>query len=131
MDTSSVHELYSPTPKPGTPAPEPVSEPSIQSDEISVTSLITWVEEFQKRDVLERLEALTVENASLQQQIIRYQKNWCALLDLLQKIRDAVRSLHSSLRRCADGETTAEREWLAFWGISDGAEENPGPGSWI
>jgi hypothetical protein len=104
------------------------SESSITSE---AASLINRVEEFQKTDELERLERLTNENASLQQDIIRYQRTWCAVLDLLQEMRRVLQVLQSALERCACGEAEADKGWFAFWGIKTEGEGPPGPGIWL
>jgi phosphomevalonate kinase len=105
---------------------------SPQGSESSATSdLIKRVEEFQKTDELEKLERLTDENASLQHDIIRYQRVWCAVLDLLQDIQKTIQVLQSALERCARGEAAADRDWFAFWGIRTDGEGPPGPGFWL
>ena len=117
MDTPSDYEDSFPPTEPSTPNGD------------SITSVLKRVEEDQKLGDLERLEMLTTENLSLQRQIIRYQKTWCALLDLAQKALEAHQRLTSMLEQGSREEIAVERDWLAFWGIQDG-EERPGIG-WI
>jgi hypothetical protein len=67
---------------------------------------------------LETLEKLTNENFLLHQLIAYYQENWGRTLGLLQKAQEALISLRSTLEKCVQEERVAERDWLAFWGIS-------------
>ena len=76
------------------------------------------MEEFLKQDQLETLEKLTNENFLLHQLISYYQENWGRTLQLLQKAQEALMSLQTALENCFHEERAAERDWLAFWGIS-------------
>jgi hypothetical protein len=104
------------------------SPPISESPSSEISAVIQQVEELQKSDQLKKLEKLTRENVVLQQQIIHYQKAWCAALNVRAKAHEAIQMLHASRESFAKREAIAERNWLAFWGIGTGP---PGPGSWI
>ncbi|KAI9770963.1 MAG: hypothetical protein M1840_002667 [Geoglossum simile] len=93
------------------------STPDKPSEDFSMESLLQRVDEFQKREQLETLRRLTMENSLLQKHIACYQESWCATLDLLQEACEAVLLMQHAFQRCSGEGTAAERDWLAFWGI--------------
>jgi hypothetical protein len=48
----------------------------------SVHLLINRAEEFQRRDQMEILERLSLDNSLLQHLVVEYQKQWCRTIDL-------------------------------------------------
>jgi hypothetical protein len=99
----------------------------------SIEFLIKRVDEFRKRDQLEILENLTAENFFLQQRILRYQKEWCFTLDMLQNAHEALLKMQNALEKCFQEQISAERGWLASWGIKREASNSLGysPAGWI
>ena len=107
--------------------------PEESSEDFSMESLLQRVGEFQKREQLETLRRLTMENSLLQKHIACYQESWCATLDLLQETYEAVLLMQHAFQRCSCEETAAERDWLAFWGIPSESGQTSGyrPAGWI
>ena len=109
------------------------SIPEESSEEFSIESLLQRVDEFQKREQLETIERLTTENSLLKENIARYQEGWCATVNLLREAYETVVLIQGAIKRYCHEETTAERDWLAFWGIQRESTENLGylPEGWI
>jgi hypothetical protein len=82
MDSDSDYEKGAPS----TDTPTPI-------EAFSVESLIQRVDEFQRRDQLETIERLIIENSLLQRRVIMYQKHWYLTIDLLEKAYKAILSL--------------------------------------
>jgi hypothetical protein len=99
----------------------------------SIGLFIDRAEEMQKKDQLEILEKLTLDNSLLQHLVIEYQRQWCRTIDLLEQVQKAVCSLQEALEYCFNEHMTAERTWLAFWGIGQGstAPHRYNPAGWI
>jgi hypothetical protein len=104
----------------------PPTESPITGEIFSIEFLIQRVDEFRKRDQLETLEKLTAENFFLQQRILRYQEEWCFTLDMLQKAHEALLRTQNALEKCFQEQISAEREWLASWGIKREASDGLG-----
>jgi hypothetical protein len=102
-------------------------------DVFSIELLINRVEEVQRRDQLEVIQRLTLDNSLLQQLVINYQKQWCWTLDLLEKTQEAVLLMQKALERCIEADIAAEKDWLAFWGIGKEHTKRSGysPAGWI
>jgi hypothetical protein len=99
----------------------------------SIEALIKRVDEYQRRDHMEAIERLTVENSLLQRAILKHQKIWCLTIELLEATNSAVLKLQKALEHCIDENIAAERQWLAFWGIGRGSgmRQNYSPAGWI
>jgi len=122
MDTESDYELaFSPT------------EPSTPGELFSIEFLIERGIESQKRDQLETLDKLTVENSALQQNILHYQKQWCSTLDMLQDMHEALLILQDALGKCFEEQLEAERSWLGIWRFNSDAPDDSShrPNGWI
>jgi len=109
------------------------TEPSTPIQEFSIESLIKRVDEYQRRDHMETIERLTTENSLLQHVVVKYQKNWCLTIEILEKTHQAVLTLQKSLEHCINEDIAAERQWLAFWGIKKecATRQNYSPAGWI
>ncbi|KAH7108758.1 hypothetical protein B0J11DRAFT_449477 [Dendryphion nanum] len=109
------------------------TKPSTPTKEFSVGSLIKRVDEYQRRDHMETIETLTTDNSLLQHVIVKYQKNWCLTIEILEKTHQAVLTLQKALEHCIDEDIAAERQWLAFWGIKKECttRQNYSPAGWI
>lgn len=86
-------------------------------EEISISSLITRVEEFQRINQLDTIERLIKENSLLDNLVMAYQTNWSHTMDLLEQTQRALNNLQKAFDYCIGEEIAAERDWLAFWGI--------------
>jgi hypothetical protein len=94
----------------------------------SIELLINRVEEVQRREQLEVIQKLTLDNSLLQQHVIHYQEQWCWTMDLLEKTHEAVLLMQKALEHCIEEDIAAEQDWLTFWGIGrEGIFTN---GSW-
>ncbi|KAH7111850.1 hypothetical protein B0J11DRAFT_512092 [Dendryphion nanum] len=109
------------------------TEPSTPIEHFSIECLIKRVDEYQRRDHMETIERLTTENSLLQHVIVKYQKNWCWTIEILEKTHQAVLTLQKALEYCIDEDIAAERQWLAFWGIKKECttRQNYNPAGWI
>jgi hypothetical protein len=109
------------------------TEPSSPMEGFSIESLIKRVDEFQRRDHMETIEKLTIENSLLQHVTVEYQKNWCMTIEVLEKTHQAVLTLQKALENCVNEDIAAERQWLAFWGIKKECttRQNYSPAGWI
>jgi hypothetical protein len=87
----------------------------------SVHLLINRTEEFQRRDQMEILERLSLDNSLLQHLVVEYQKQWCRTIDLLEKVQEAVWSLQQAIEYYFSEHVAAEKAWLAFWGVERGS----------
>ena len=103
------------------------------SIEASPFDLLTQrVEEFQRMHQLETIERLTMENTTMQNAIVQYQKLWCSTLELIEQALEALQSLHRAFENCVSENVAAEEDWLKFWGIRKGRESsNYSPAGWI
>jgi hypothetical protein len=82
----------------------------------SIALLTQRVEEFQRLHQLETIERLTMENTTIQNAIIQYQKLWCSTLELLEQALEALQSLYRAFENCVNEDVAAEEDWLKFWG---------------
>jgi hypothetical protein len=107
---------------------DPILEPAF-----SIELLINRVEEVQRREQLEAIQKLTLDNSLLQQLVIQYQEQWCLTVDLLEKTHEAVLLMQKALERCMEEDIAAEQDWLAFWGIGREGTKRSGysPAGWI
>jgi hypothetical protein len=110
----------------------PDSNPPTPIEAGSFDLLTQRVEEFQRMHQLETIERLTMENNTMQNAIVQYQKLWCSTLELLEQALEALKSLQGAFENCVNEDVEAEKDWLRFWGIK---RENPGqkysPAGWI
>ncbi|KAH9204869.1 hypothetical protein DL95DRAFT_318624 [Leptodontidium sp. 2 PMI_412] len=112
------------------PAPTPNSQGSI---DFSIDDLLKKVEEFQRRQQLETLERITTENSWLEFHIARHRQDSTRTMNLLQEVYNAVILMQEALEKCRLEEMKANQAWLAFWGICEHPNTNPGarPAGWI
>ena len=109
------------------------TEDTALEDVFSLDLLISRVEEIQRRDQLELIQKLSIDNSRLQHLVVAYQRQWCCTIELLEKTQEAVLLLQKTLERCFGESMTAERNWLAFWGMGqeDGKVCDYSPAGWI
>jgi len=92
-------------------------------------------EELEKKEQLEKLMALTEENLWLHREVLRYQQQWCEVLNLLQEVCRSIESLQHEIQHCFTEEAEAERNWLAARGIRNRAGHHDytdyRPAGWI
>ncbi|KAI3573901.1 hypothetical protein IWW34DRAFT_634373 [Fusarium oxysporum f. sp. albedinis] len=86
-------------------------------EEISITSLISRVEEFERMNQLDTIERLIKENSLIDNLVMAYQKHWSRTMDLLEQTQRVLNNLQKAFDYCIGEEIAAERDWLAFWGI--------------
>jgi hypothetical protein len=121
MDSDSDYERELPDTTPSSP---------VETD--SCYLLAQKVEEFQRMHQLEAIERLTIENTTLQNDIVNYQKLWCSTIELLEVAHQALQSLERAFGDCIDEDIAAEKDWLAFWGIKKEYRcQNYSPAGWI
>ncbi|KAF8856251.1 hypothetical protein BDZ45DRAFT_594457 [Acephala macrosclerotiorum] len=102
-------------------------------EEFSIGALLGRVNEFQRRQELDTLERITMENSWLEHHIARCRETSSRTIKLLHGIYQAVALMQNTLEKCRRQDLAADRAWLAFWGIHN---EHPSsleehPASWI
>jgi hypothetical protein len=105
-------------------APETVN-PFAQHDneELSINVLLKNLEVFQRRQQLETLERIIMENSWLEHHIARYRESRSRTMKLLQEVYKAVALIQNGLEKRRREESEADRAWLAFWGIRSGGHQ--------
>lgn len=94
------------------------------TDFASIQSFVQALNEFQRRDQMENIERLTLENLMLQHLVANYQRHWCLTIELAEKVYKAVVSIEEAITKCIDENITAEYQWLAIWGINGRSTSN-------
>jgi hypothetical protein len=109
------------------------TEDPILETAFSIELLISRVEDVQRREQLEAIQKLTLDNSLLQQLVIQYQEQWCWTIDLLEKTHEAVLLMQKALEHCIEEDIAAEQDWLTFWGIGVQGTKRSGysPAGWI
>jgi len=99
----------------------------------SVSDLINRVEEFQKRQQLETLERITMENSWLEFHIARHRQDSTRTKNLLQDVYNAVVLIQEALEKFRLEDMKANQDWLAFWGVREhpNPTSEPHPAGWI
>jgi hypothetical protein len=99
----------------------------------SIESLINRVDEVQRREQLETIQQITLDNSLLQQLIINYQDQWCCTVDLLEKSQEAALVLQKAIKHSIQEDVIAEKQWLSFWGIEREDTKHSGysPAGWL
>jgi hypothetical protein len=102
-------------------------------EEFSIDALLEKVKEFHRRQQLDLLERLTMENSLLQKQIVRYQDSSSLTINLLKEAYSVVALMQDALERCRLKELAADKDWLAYWGVREGSTDGSGyyPADWI
>ncbi|KAF7894682.1 uncharacterized protein EAF01_010132 [Botrytis porri] len=90
-------------------------------DNFSLEDLARRVDESTKVSESNTLVQLGIENQILSQHVAYYQREWDALIDLLEELIDAVLLITSTLKNFNHKREEAETAWLAFWGIKEEA----------
>jgi hypothetical protein len=100
------------------PSPTPNSQFTSQdSIDFSIDDLLSRVEEFQKRQQLETLERITMENSWLEFHIARHRQDNIRTMNLLREVYNVVVLMQEALEKCRLEEMKANQAWLAFWGV--------------
>ena len=116
------------------------NEKSVQKSNRSTTieifsfeSLINRVDEFQRRDYLDTIERLTIENSLLENVVVKYRRNWCLTIDVLENAYQAMLTLEKALENYIIEDIAAEKQWLLFWGIKKECtmRQNYSPAGWL
>ncbi|KIV98389.1 uncharacterized protein PV09_09772 [Verruconis gallopava] len=108
------------------------SDPPTPIEAGSFNLLTQRVEEFQRMHQLETIERLTIENNTMQNAIVQYQKLWCSTLELLEQALKALQMLQRAFQDCINEDVSAEEDWLKFWGIRKENHSQPySPAGWI
>lgn len=89
-------------------------------EEFSIDALLKNLEEFQRRQQLETLERIIMENSWLEHHIARHRESLSRTRRVLQEVYKAVALIQNGLERCRREESEADRAWLTFWGIRRG-----------
>jgi hypothetical protein len=93
-------------------------------DDMSIESLLKRVDEFQMMEERETLDRLEKENATLQRELLCYQRSRRATMDLFKEAFEAIVLMQTALHTCNEEEEKAKTDWLAFWGVHMEAPSN-------
>jgi hypothetical protein len=98
-----------------------------EEEEFSIDVLLKNLEVFQRRQQLETLKRIIIENSWLEHHIARHRESLSRATKVLQDVYKTVALVQNALERCRQEESEADRAWLAFWGIRRGGHQ----ASWI
>lgn len=85
-----------------------------EAEEFSIDALLKNLEAFQRRQQLETLERIIIENSWLEHHITQYRDSLSRTTKLLQGIYKAVALIRNTLEKNRREESEANRAWLAF-----------------
>jgi len=100
------------------PSTNPRPTSSVYSDEISLmTYLIRKVSEELRAQEYETVAAYIRENQALEEELALRRRAWGGTIMLADEVIQASANIKSSLITIDANVASAEKEWLAFWGI--------------
>lgn len=108
-----------------------MESPQIDQGRFSIQSLLWRIDDVQNRGHLETIYQLNRENELLREEIDQYKEFRVKTALFLQEAYGMVLFLQDALERYAHETAEAERDWLAFWGISTGLEDSLSTVTWI
>ena len=98
------------------PSPRPPS--SVYSDDMPImTYLIRQVSEETRLQEYQTIASYMRENQALEEELELYRKAWNGTIMLANEVIKAITVLKRSLITVDANVASAEKDWLAFWGI--------------
>jgi hypothetical protein len=100
------------------PPPNPRPTSSIYSDDMSImTCLIRKVSEETRAQEHQTIASYIRENQALEEELALHQMAWNGTIMLANEVIQANTTIKKSLITVDANVASAEKEWLAFWGI--------------
>lgn len=100
--------------------PSPVCRPtsSVYSDDASImTYLMYRVSEQTRTQEYETIASFTRENQALEGEVALHQKVWNGTISIANEVIQIITTIRRSLVKVETKVESAEKTWLAFWGI--------------
>ena len=98
------------------PNPRPTS--SVYSDDMSImTCLIRKVSEETRAQEYQTIDSYIRENQALEEELALHRRAWNGTIMLANEVIQAITIIKKSLITVDANVASAEKEWLAFWGI--------------
>jgi hypothetical protein len=82
-----------------------------------MTELIRMVSEETKIQEYQMIHSYIKENQALEEDLAHYRKIWAGRLHVVNEALQAITTMRSSFRTLKKKAASAEKDWLAFWGI--------------
>lgn len=100
------------------PQPNPRPTSSVYSDDISImASLVRKVSEDTRVQEYRTIECYMRENQALEDEIELRRMTWTGTIMLADEVIRAITMIENSLITIEANVASAEKDWLAFWGI--------------
>jgi hypothetical protein len=100
------------------PPPKPRPTSSVYSDDMSImTYLIRKVEEETTAQEYQTIASYMRENQALEEELALHRRTWNGTIMLVHEVIQASAIIKKSLITVDANVASAEKEWLAFWGI--------------
>jgi hypothetical protein len=100
------------------PPPNPRPTSSVYSDDMSImTNLIRRVEEETRAQEYQTIASYMRENQALEEELTLHQRAWNGTIMLANEVTQASTIIKKSLITVDAKLASAEKDWLAFWGI--------------
>lgn len=103
---------------PPTPSPNPRPTSSVYSDDVSImTNLVRKVSEETRAQQYQTIACFMRENQTLEEELTLHRKTWNGTIMLANEVIKSSKTIKRSLITVDANVASAEKEWLAFWGI--------------
>ena len=100
------------------PSLNPRPSSSVYSDDMSImTCLVRKVSEETRVQEYRTIASYTRENQALEDELALYRMAWNGTIMLANEVIQAITIIEKSLIIVDAGVASAEKDWLAFWGI--------------
>jgi hypothetical protein len=100
------------------PPPNPRPTSSVYSDDMSImTCLIRKVSEETRAQEYQTIDSYIRENQALEEELALHRRAWNGTIMLANEVVQAITIIKKSLITVDANVASAEKEWLAFWGI--------------
>src|SRR5436190_7038111 len=111
-NASTIDWRFHPVP----PNPRPTS--SVYSDDMSLmVCLIRSVSEEIRAQEYQTISSYMRENQALEEELALYRRAWNGTIILVNEVLQAIAIIKKSLITVDTNVASAEKDWLAFWGI--------------
>ena len=105
------------------PPPNPRPTSSVYSDDMSImVCLIRSVSEEIREQEYQTITSYIRENQAVEEELALYRRAWNGTIMLANEVIQAITIIKKSLITVDANLTSAEKDWLAFWGIYKDSE---------
>ena len=100
------------------PPPNPRPTSSVYSDDMSIMAgLVRKVSEETRLQEYRMIESYMRENQALEDELALHRTAWNGTIMLANEVTQAIMTIENGLIIVDAGVASAEKDWLAFWGI--------------